>query len=54
MRIRISRKESKESSFWLRIIVANNDVKFSAEGNDLIREAEEFKKIFSTILEKSE
>lgn len=53
MRIKISRKESKESGYWLKIIVANNDRIYSPESNDLIKEAEELKKIFSTILEKS-
>jgi four helix bundle protein len=51
-RIKISRKESKESAYWLKIIVANNDTKFSPEGNELVQEAEELKKIFSSILEK--
>jgi len=51
-RIKICRKEAKESSYWLKIIVANNDSKFSEEGNNLIKEAEELKKIFSSILDK--
>ncbi|MBA3047626.1 four helix bundle protein [Patescibacteria group bacterium] len=53
MRIKISRKEAKESSYWLKIIVVNNDVRFEAEGRALIQEAEELKKIFCSILEKS-
>ena len=51
-RIKISRKEAKESSYWLKIIVANNDNKFAPDGNKLIQEVEELKKIFSSILEK--
>jgi len=51
-RIKISRKEAKESSYWLKIIVANNNNKFASEGNELIQEAEELKKIFCSILEK--
>jgi four helix bundle protein len=51
-RIKISRKESKESIYWLRIIVANNDNRFFEEGNRLAKEAEELKKILSSILEK--
>jgi four helix bundle protein len=51
-RIKISRKEAKESSYWLKIVIANNDEKFAPEGNKLIREADELKKFFSTILEK--
>jgi four helix bundle protein len=53
LRIKISRKESKESSYWFKIIVANNDKQFNDEGNELIQEAEELKKIFCSILEKS-
>ena len=51
-RIKISRKEAKESSYWLKIIIANNDERFAPAGNELIQEADELKKIFSTILEK--
>ncbi len=53
MRIKISRKEAKESSYWLKIIAANNDIKYLKESNVLIQEAEELKKIFCSILEKS-
>jgi len=53
MRIKISRKEAKESGYWLRIIVANNDPKFTKEVNELFKETEELKKIFSSILGKS-
>ena len=52
MRMKICRKEAKESSYWLRIIVANNDKKFMEEGESLTQEAEELKKIFCSILEK--
>lgn len=52
-RVKISRKEAKESAYWLKIIVANNDYKFTSNGNDLAQEAEELKKIFSSILDKS-
>jgi four helix bundle protein len=51
-RIKISRKEAKESAYWLKIIVANNDSQFAPEGNKLGQEAEELKKIFSSILDK--
>lgn len=53
MRIKICRKESKESAYWLRIIVMNNDHRFSEEGQELVGESEELKKIFCSILEKS-
>jgi four helix bundle protein len=54
MRIKICRKESKESAYWLRLIVETNDEGYRAEGMDLLNEATELKKIFSSILLKSE
>lgn len=54
MRIKISRKEAKESAFFLRLIVETNDESVSQEGVKLIQEADELKKIFSAILIKSE
>lgn len=52
MRIKISRKESKETAYWLRLIIETNLEEFSKEGHDLFQEAEELKKIFSAILNK--
>ncbi len=53
MRIKISRKEAKESAYWLRLIVETNDTKYTEDGNKLFNEATELKKILSSILEKS-
>ena len=53
MRIRISRKESKESAYWLRLIVETNEPDIKTEGLTLYNEAIELKKIFSSILLKS-
>jgi four helix bundle protein len=53
MRIRISRKESKESTYWLRLIPETNESEIKAEALSLHTEAIELKKIFSTILIKS-
>jgi four helix bundle protein len=53
MRIKICRKEAKESAFWLRLIHETNDGQCSAEGLTLFTEAVEPKKIFSAIYEKS-
>ncbi len=53
MRIKICRKESKESAYWLRLIIETNDEKYRNEGNELLKEAVELKKIFSSILLKS-
>jgi hypothetical protein len=53
MRIKICRKEAKESAFWLRLIVETNGDGSVKEGLKLLGEAGELKKIFSAIHEKS-
>ena len=53
MRIKICRKESKESSFFLRLINETNELENRNEAERLIQEAVELKKIFSSIIEKS-
>ena len=53
MRIKISRKEAKESAYWLRLINETNKLKNADEALSLIQEANELKKIFSSILAKS-
>ncbi|MGR3292636.1 MAG: four helix bundle protein [Candidatus Scalindua sp.] len=53
MRIKISRKEAKESAYWLRLIAETKSEEYTEDGNKLSNEATELKKIFSSILEKS-
>ena len=53
MRIKISRKESKESAYWLRLIDETISLENPQDAQGLIQEANELKKIFSSILEKS-
>ena len=53
MRIKICRKEAKESHYWLRLITETNPDILRNEGSQLMNEAEELKKIFSAILIKS-
>jgi len=53
MRIKICRKEAKETSYWLRLLVETNDGEYCTVGEKLIRESDELKKIFSSIIEKS-
>lgn len=53
MRIKISRKEAKETVYWLRLLDETNNREHNKEGEALIQEAIELKKIFSAILEKS-
>lgn len=53
-RIRICRKESKESGLWLRLSETGNDGELIKEQKNLIQEAVELRKIFSSILDKSQ
>lgn len=53
MRVKICRKEAKETAYWLRLIVETNEEKFKEEGLSLFQEATEIKKIFSSMVEKS-
>ena len=53
LRIKTSRKEAKESSYWLRLIDETNDLEKKNEAVRLINEAIELKKIFSSIIGKS-
>lgn len=52
MRIKICRKEAKESAYWLRLIIEINDERYREEGLRLFNEAIELKKIFSSIIQK--
>jgi four helix bundle protein len=54
MRIKICRKEAKESAYWLRLINETNNLKNADEAKRLRQEANELKKIFSSILTKSQ
>ena len=53
MRIKISRKEAKESAYWLKLISETNNLKSGSEALRLTQEANELKRIFSAIVEKS-
>lgn len=52
-RIKICRKEAKESRLWLRLIYTAGNQAVEQKQNDLTREAIELLKIFSSIIEKS-
>lgn len=54
MRIKISRKEAKESSFWLRLIDAGSGQELEKERQVLNKEATELMNIFGAILRKTE
>ena len=53
MRIKICRKEAKETAYWLKLIIETNPPEFSKEGKELYDESIELKKIYSSILEKA-
>ena len=50
-RIKICRKEAKESRYWLRLIETAND---TGERDALVQEAQELMNIFGAILRKNE
>ncbi len=54
MRIKISRKEAKESSYWLNLISAEDDPSLEEERKRLLQEATELTSIFGAIYRKSE
>ncbi len=54
VRVNISRKESKESAYWLRLLVETNDPQYAEKSSAPGAEATELKKIFSSIVEESQ
>jgi four helix bundle protein len=54
MRIRISRKESKETRYWLRLLDVQSDAAMTKERDGLVQESTELMRIFGAILQKSE
>jgi len=53
MRIKISRKEAKESRYWLRLLETGDSEEVIQEEAELIKEATELMNIFGAILRKS-
>jgi len=54
MRIKICRKEAKESRYWLLLVDTYNNQELEKKRADLIKEATELMMIFSSIMRKSE
>ena len=54
LRAKISRKEAKESRYWLRLVDTNNNTQLEKERLRLIKEATELMNIFGSIIRKSE
>ncbi|HPF98477.1 MAG TPA: four helix bundle protein [Kiritimatiellia bacterium] len=53
MRIKISRKEAKESCFWLRLLHVDGHVTLAKERDALVQESAELTKIFGAIVTKA-
>jgi len=53
MRIKICRKESKESRYWLRLVDTQEDRELEKERDYLVNESTELMNIFGAILQKS-
>lgn len=53
MRIKICRKEAKESRYWLRLIDTYDDSEQESDRKSLVKEATELMNIFGAILAKS-
>ena len=54
MRIKIARKESKESRFWLRLLDTGASTELDTERKRLVQEANELTLIFGAIVRKIE
>jgi four helix bundle protein len=53
-RIRICKKEAKESGYWIRLILESNEnIQEEKTGNFLLQESIELKRIFSSMIGKS-
>lgn len=54
MRVKICRKEAKESRFWLRLVDTNHNSECTKRRDVLMQEATELMNIFGAIIRKSE
>ena len=52
-RIKICRKEAKESKYWLRLVFIENSTELEGERERLVQEATELTNIFGAIIQKS-
>jgi four helix bundle protein len=53
MRMKISRKEAKETCYWLKLVDNGNDEHLEKERSDLLDEATQLLKIMSSIILKA-
>jgi len=52
LKIKTCRRESKESAYWLRLVITDNSKEMEDERTYLRQEAREFVLIFTAILKK--
>jgi len=52
MRIRIARKEAKETRYWLRLLDTKGAGALEKERDELVQESDELLRIFGAILQK--
>jgi four helix bundle protein len=50
MRVKIARKEAKESCYWLRLVDTGPDTAIESERQQLVQEGTELMKIFGSIV----
>ena len=50
MRVKVSRKEAKESRYWLRLVETGADPAIETERQQLVQESTELMKIFGAIV----
>jgi four helix bundle protein len=53
-RIKVCRKEARESGLWLKLLAVTPDSSLAQERESLVTEAEELKRIFSSIAGKDD
>ncbi len=53
MRIKICRKEAKESRYWLKLVDIGNEPELENDRKDLVTESTELMNIFGAILRTS-
>jgi four helix bundle protein len=53
MRLRIARKEAKETSYWLQLVDTSSDEQLENQRAELLREASELVSILGAILRKA-
>ena len=52
MKLKISRRETKESMYWLKLILIHDNLLLAEQRLTLLNEAEQIKKILSAIINK--